>query len=196
MRMFCKQHEQTGDRVLNATGLLGLAWLSGWRSSAGTSLRRAALHDRRVQLRRPRDRRLGPAHAAQHPRQILQPGAGSEPALQVRLQWHLLRASCWWRKYTCSSGKQSSKAWNSPDTENGDFSPQGLFFFFFLVNRCMSFSLTGTERAPCKDGVSGFMCAVTWGLSETLLTQEGLPQWPEILLLWIQAFGSKDIAPS
>ena len=93
--MFCKQHEQTGDRVLNATGLLGLAWLSDWRSSAGTALRRAALHDRRVQLRRPRDRRLGPAHAAQHPRQILQPGAGSEPALQVRPQWHLLRASCW-----------------------------------------------------------------------------------------------------
>lgn len=39
------------------------------------------------------------------------------------------------------------------------FPPRG--FFFFLVNRCMSFSLTGTERAPCKDGVSGFMCAVT-----------------------------------
>lgn len=92
--MFCKQRAN-GRQSSERHGAAGPCLAERWRSSAGTSLRRAALHDRRVQLRRPRDRRLGPAHAAQHPRQILQPGAGSEPALQVRLQWHLLRASCW-----------------------------------------------------------------------------------------------------
>ena len=49
--------------------------------SIGTALRHPTLHDRRVQLRRPRDWRLGPAHAAQHPKQILQPGISSESAL-------------------------------------------------------------------------------------------------------------------